>query len=53
MDQLDPIIMRNMATALSQSAIDQQLAVPEPPTGVQGLAEDPMASINQLAPSGI
>ena len=52
-DQLDPIIMRNMATALSQSAIDQQLAVPEPPTGVQGLAEDPMASINQLAPSGI
>jgi len=52
-DQLDPIIMRNMATALSQSAIDQQLAVPEPPIGVQGLAEDPMANINQLAPSGI
>ena len=52
-DQLDPIIMRNMATALSQSAIDQQLAVPEPPMGVPGLAEDPMANINQLAPSGI
>lgn len=53
MDTLDPIIMQNMDKALSELAAKSAIAPPEgeaPPPEMT--TEDPMASINQLAPQG-
>lgn len=48
-ETLDPIIMRNLQRNIQEKMIREQLAAPAPPPPM----EDPMASINQIAPQGI